>query len=68
MSAMGLLNGYPDGTFRPNATITRAELSKLLKAFADYTELVQIEPRSDAAFSDIEGHRAENLYGCAPKT
>lgn len=26
----GIVNGYPDGTFRPNALITRAELAKLI--------------------------------------
>ncbi len=27
---LGIINGYPDGTFRPNAVITRAEISKVI--------------------------------------
>jgi hypothetical protein len=30
--AAGYVSGYPDGTFRPNASITRAEFMKLLSA------------------------------------
>ena len=26
----GYVNGYPDGTFKPNATITRAEFMKMI--------------------------------------
>lgn len=29
-SGLGLLTGYPDGTFRPNGTLTRAEASSVL--------------------------------------
>ncbi len=30
MTAKGILNGYPDGTFKPNQSITRAEFAKIL--------------------------------------
>ncbi len=30
--AKGIINGYPDGTFRPEGTITRAEFTKLVIA------------------------------------
>lgn len=29
-AANGLINGYPDGTFRPNSSITRAEMAAIL--------------------------------------
>ena len=30
LASIGIISGYPDGTFRPEKTITKAELSKLL--------------------------------------
>ena len=44
--------GYPDGTFRPNAPITRAEMSKIIALFA------KLDKTTDR-FSDIAGHWAE---------
>lgn len=38
----GWVNGYPDGTFRPDGSITRAEYTKMLLA------AVRLTPRSDA--------------------
>jgi len=34
--AAGIVNGYPDGTFRPNETITREQFAKVLKYYAEY--------------------------------
>ena len=34
--AAGIVNGYPDGTFRPNETITREQLAKVFKYYAEY--------------------------------
>lgn len=34
LSSLGMLGGYPDGTFRPDAPITRAEFSAIALAFA----------------------------------
>ncbi|MGE5554237.1 MAG: S-layer homology domain-containing protein [Betaproteobacteria bacterium] len=49
----GVVNGYPDGTFRPNRSITRAEFAKLLsKAF-------RIDPvDGEPPFADLKGHWA----------
>jgi hypothetical protein len=60
MTALGLVNGYPDGTFRPNATITRAELTKMVKAFADYTHLEQRDKGIAVTLSDVGGHWASD--------
>ena len=35
MSAAGIITGYPDGTFRPNAPITRAEFAAIVARFSD---------------------------------
>lgn len=43
----GVLQGYPDNTFRPNDFVTRAEISKIIvKAF-------NIEPGQDTLFDDV---------------
>lgn len=54
-----ILDGYDDGTFRPNAPITRAELSKIAASF------YKILPDADADFSDIFGHWAEKYIESA---
>ena len=36
LSNAGIINGYSDGTFRPNAPITRAEFSKIAVSFFAY--------------------------------
>ncbi len=52
LSNAGIVSGYPDGTFRPNAPITRAEMSKIIALFA------KLDKTTDR-FSDIAGHWAE---------
>lgn len=41
LSNMELINGYPDGTFRPDAYITRAEFAKIAADFFDYATSYQ---------------------------
>lgn len=49
MTPRKLVSGYPDGTFRPNATITRAEFAVLmLNAFPDAPE-----KRAGTTFKDV---------------
>lgn len=45
---MQYMNGYEDGTFRPNASITRAEACKLIASL-----LTESSGGSDALFSDV---------------
>ncbi|MCL2126475.1 MAG: S-layer homology domain-containing protein [Oscillospiraceae bacterium] len=56
MSDLGVINGYPDGTFRPNAAITRAELAVISARFA---LMMRMAPHNHPSFSDISGHWAE---------
>ena len=52
MTRAGIVNGYPDGTFRPNAPITRAEMAKIIALFA------KLDKTADR-FPDAAGHWAE---------
>ena len=51
LSGVGVLKGYPDGSFRPNRNITRAELTAVITRFAR-------QVGGTAPFSDVEGHWA----------
>jgi len=59
---LGVINGYPDGTFRPYATISRAEavtmLNRLINLKANDKTVIKSTLKN--TFSDIEGHWAEN--------
>lgn len=74
---MGVINGYPDGTFKPNNQITRAEFSKIIvltsgrfspkdtytSAFADVAATAWEYPYVSAAyqFGFIKG-RSETIF------
>ncbi len=48
----GYMKGYPDGTFRPNDKITRAEFTQMIKA-------IDKANTGMAPFADVKGHWAE---------
>ena len=59
LSSMGIITGYPDGTFRPNAYITRAEFAAIAARF---------DPSGDkttASFRDILNHWAKDEISIA---
>ena len=53
LSKMGIIAGYPDGTFRPNAPITRAEFAAIATRFDNNGD------KTPVSFTDIIGHWAE---------
>ena len=57
LSKMGIISGYPDGTFRPNAPITRAEFAAMIARFDETAK------SADTPFTAISGHWAENAIG-----
>ena len=65
LTTLGIIDGYPDGTFRPDNTITRAELAKLL--------IAALEMDDDAirlyasGLSDVSTHWAKGYVGYADK-
>ncbi len=42
LSNMGILGGYEDGSFRPNASITRAEFAKIAVSFFDWADVYAV--------------------------
>ncbi len=52
-ASAGVVHGYEDGTFRPDATITRAEFVKLVVVAAQMTAV-----EGTVTFQDISGHWA----------
>ena len=59
LSSMGIITGYPDGTFRPNAAITRAEFAAIAARFDNDGD------KTAAKFSDIATHWAKNEISIA---
>ena len=53
LSNAGILSGYEDGTFRPDATITRAEFATIAARFDTN------DTAGSGSFTDIAGHWAE---------
>ena len=49
LSNMGILGGYEDGTFRPNAPITRAEFAKIAVSFFDHEAIEAVNGFTDVA-------------------
>ena len=55
LSEKGVVDGYPDGTFKPNQSITRAEFAKLLSKTLGYPLL------TGNNFPDIKNHWASSF-------
>ena len=56
LAALKVIDGYDDGTFKPEKTITRAEMAKLMVQLLGYGDLVA---GSKSNFSDTQGHWAD---------
>ncbi|WP_127495023.1 S-layer homology domain-containing protein [Paenibacillus glycanilyticus] len=59
---VGILSGYPDHSFKPNATITRAEMAAIIAKW------LQLDPgAANPAFRDVKGHWASAHIAAAAK-
>ena len=64
-----IVSGYPDGTFRPAQTVTRAEMMAVLRRASEYGKSIQgLTPELDQKqvpqnFADTTGHWADALVG-----
>lgn len=52
LASNGIIKGYKDGTFKPDKTISRAEIIAILGRIVD---LNAIEKHQDASFKDVDG-------------
>ena len=72
LSGQGIITGYPDGSFRPQGLVTRAEFSSMLvKALglnpaSGGTATFSDVPRNNWAFQSIETVRASGLVSGYP--
>jgi len=60
--SLGVITGYEDGTFRPEKTVTRAEMAKMLVITLGFGDLVA---GSKSNFSDTQGHWADAYIALA---
>ena len=56
LTALGVVTGYEDGTFRPERIVTRAEMAKLIVEILGYGDLVA---GAKSNFADTQGHWAD---------
>ncbi|MHB8946506.1 MAG: S-layer homology domain-containing protein [Bacillota bacterium] len=49
---LGIVNGYPDGTFRPDAEISRAEMTAMILRALEWEELAQTTPVTKGVYPD----------------
>ncbi|OEF97377.1 S-layer homology domain-containing protein [Desulfuribacillus alkaliarsenatis] len=62
MVELGILSGYPDGTFRPNNTVTRAEFATIMVRALDLNQA----PVRTVTFADVPaGHWAHGVVEAA---
>ena len=54
LSALEIIGGYPDGTFKPSATITRAEFAKMACVASGMQESADILVNTASQFSDVK--------------
>ena len=66
MTALGVLNGFPDGSFQPKGTLTREQGAKII-AYMCLGKDVENLTCSEAPFDDVEADRwsAASIAWCA---
>lgn len=60
----GIVSGYPDGSFKPNQAVTRAEFFKMVAML--YSDTLNT-PITGGIFNDINGHWAEKYINLLQK-
>lgn len=63
----GIVHGYPDGTFKPDQTINRAEFTKIIIGATVLPDAIQSCTTSDLQFPDVESDAWYSPFICAAK-
>ena len=56
--SLGVINGYTDGSFKPNDTVTRAEMAKMIYVLRTGNSDASAYNDDKTTFTDINGHWA----------
>lgn len=62
LSGYGIINGYPDDTFKPDNPVTRAEMAKIAIIS---TGLYEYSKNMTSVYEDMDGHWAESYVELA---
>lgn len=63
---LGIVNGYPeDNTYRPNNTVTRAEMAKMMVVALGENDKVAAAAKAKTKFNDMNGHWAVGYVNVA---
>lgn len=62
LSSYGIIQGYPDGTFKPDKAVTRAEMAKIVTVVAGFYEYSK---NMTSVYEDMHGHWAESYVELA---
>lgn len=68
LGSIGVLNGFPDDTFRPDATITRAQAAKIIAMFDNGSTDINKLYTAANPFADCVDHWAESYIAYGVKT
>jgi hypothetical protein len=60
-SASGVVNGYDDGTFRPNASVTREQMAAIMYRYATFKG-VDVAASDDSAFDAFSDRGSVSAY------
>ena len=56
--SLGVINGYTDGSFKPNDTVTRAEMAKMIYVLRTGNSDASAYNNDKTTFTDVNGHWA----------